>query len=96
MIVAMQDRATEEEIQAVVERMMDIGLRLCPFVAGLTLVAGSAFAQTPSATPTPTVPPDSVPGQIAAGQSDCAGPEPERKAEPVGRRHPSERGGPGH
>ena len=27
---------------------MDIGLRLCPFVAGLTLVAGSAFAQGPT------------------------------------------------
>ena len=32
----------------------------------------------------------------ARRQADCTGPEPERKAEPVERRHPSERGGPGH
>jgi hypothetical protein len=35
---------------------MDIGLRLCPFVAGLTLVASSAFAQAPNPTRTPVGP----------------------------------------
>jgi hypothetical protein len=33
--------------------MMDIGLRLCRLVAGVTLVAGSAFAQAPNPTPAP-------------------------------------------
>jgi hypothetical protein len=35
---------------------MDIGSRLCPFVTGDTLVAGSAFAQAPNPAPTPVAP----------------------------------------
>ena len=50
---------------------------------GVTLVAGSAFAQAPLL-------------DYAWRQSDRAGPEPERKAEPVERRHPPERGGSRH
>ena len=46
---------------------MAVDSRLRLLIGGVTLVAGSAFAQTPNPTPTPTVPPDSVPGQIAPG-----------------------------
>jgi hypothetical protein len=52
--------------------MMAINSRLRLLIGGVTLVAGSAFAQTPNATPTPTVPPDSVPGQIAPGANPTA------------------------
>jgi hypothetical protein len=41
---------------------MDIGSRLCPFVAGVTLVAGSALAQAPNP-PTPVAPPESAQGE---------------------------------
>jgi len=41
--------------------MTIIGSRLCLFVAGVTLIAGSAFAQAPSSAPTPTEPLDSTP-----------------------------------
>jgi hypothetical protein len=41
--------------------MMAIGSRLCLIIAGVTLVAGSAFAQAPNPTPTPTA--DSVPDE---------------------------------
>jgi hypothetical protein len=43
--------------------MMAIDSRLTLLIASVTLVAGSAFAQTP--TPSPTASPDSVPSQIA-------------------------------
>ena len=66
--------------------MTIIGSRLCLFVAGVTFVAGPALAQAPSPPPTPTTP----------LELECAGSEPDRKAEPVERRHSSERGGPGH
>src|SRR5271157_1556407 len=52
--------------------MMAIDSRLRLLIGGVTLVAGSAFAQTPNPTPTPTVPPDSVPGQIAPGANPTA------------------------
>jgi hypothetical protein len=42
---------------------MSVGSRLCALVAGLTLVAGLAFAQAPNPTPTPTAPLESVPGK---------------------------------
>ena len=51
---------------------MAINSRLRLLIGGVTLVAGSAFAQTPNPTPTPTVPPDSVPGQIAPGANPTA------------------------
>ena len=41
--------------------MTAIGSRLRLLVAGVTLVAGSAFAQTPNPAPTQTAPVDSVP-----------------------------------
>jgi hypothetical protein len=47
--------------------MMDIGSRLCLFVAGITLVAGSAFAQAPNPTPTPAAPLDSVESETTPG-----------------------------
>jgi hypothetical protein len=43
--------------------MINIGSRLCLLVAGVTLVAGSAFAQAPNPTPTPAAPLNSVPGE---------------------------------
>jgi hypothetical protein len=44
--------------------MTAIGSRLCLFVAGLTLVAGSAFAEAPSPAPAPAAPVESTaPGQ---------------------------------
>jgi hypothetical protein len=42
--------------------MRIIGSRLCLLVAGLTLVAGAAFAQAPNSAPNPTAPLDSTPG----------------------------------
>jgi hypothetical protein len=54
--------------------MMAIDSRLRLLIGGVTLVAGSAFAQTPNATPTPTVPPDSVPGQIEPGEAKPTAP----------------------
>jgi hypothetical protein len=47
--------------------MIDIGSRLCPFVAGVTLVAGSAFAQAPNPTPTPVAPLDSAQDEATPG-----------------------------
>jgi hypothetical protein len=47
------------------ERMMDIGLRLCRLVAGVTLVAGSAFAQAANPIPAPAERPDLVQGETA-------------------------------
>jgi hypothetical protein len=52
--------------------MMAIGSRLCLLVAGVTLVAGSAFAQAPNPTPTPEAPPDSVPGETTPGAKPTA------------------------
>lgn len=46
---------------------MDIGLRLCRLVAGVPLLAGSAFAQAPNPTPGPAKGPDSVQGETAPG-----------------------------
>ena len=53
---------------------MDIGLRLCPFLGGLTLVAGSAFAQAPNPTRTPVA--------LVARAAD----EPQRRWNRLGRR----------
>ena len=47
--------------------MTAIGSRLRLLVAGVTLAAGSAFAQAPNAAPIPGAPPDSVPGEITPG-----------------------------
>jgi hypothetical protein len=47
--------------------MMEIGSRLCLFVTGVTLVAGSAFAQAPNPTPTPAAPLDSVQSETTPG-----------------------------
>jgi hypothetical protein len=47
--------------------MMDISSRLCLLVAGVTLVAGSPFAQATSQTPAPAAPLDSVPGETTPG-----------------------------
>jgi hypothetical protein len=47
--------------------MVDIGSRLCPFVAGVTLVAGSAFAQAPNPAPTPVAPLESAQGETTPG-----------------------------
>ena len=47
--------------------MMDIGSRLCLLVAGVTLVAGSAFALASNPTPTPAAPLDSARGETAPG-----------------------------
>ena len=47
--------------------MMAIDPRLRLLISGVTLVAGSAFAQTPNPTPT-----DSVPGQTAPGANPTA------------------------
>ena len=50
--------------QRVKKGMTIIGSRLCLFVAGIDLVAGSAFAQAPGPAPTPTAPTDlAAPGQ---------------------------------
>jgi hypothetical protein len=43
--------------------MTIIGSRLCLFAAGMTLVAGSAFAEAPSPAPTPAAPTATAPGQ---------------------------------
>ena len=51
---------------------MTIGSRLCLLVAGVTLVAGSAFAQAPNPTPTPAAPLDSVPGETTPGAQPTA------------------------
>jgi hypothetical protein len=45
--------------------MMAIDSRLWLLIGCVTLVAGSAFAQTPNPASTPTVPVDAVPGPIA-------------------------------
>jgi hypothetical protein len=42
---------------------MTIGSRLCLFTAGMTLVAGSAFAEAPSPAPAPAAPTATAPGQ---------------------------------
>ena len=47
--------------------MTAIGSRLHLLVAGVTLVAGSAFAQAPNPAPIPGAPPHSVPGEIKPG-----------------------------
>jgi hypothetical protein len=52
--------------------MMAIDSRLKLLIASVTLVAGSASAQTPNPTPSPIAPPDSVPGQIAPGVNPTA------------------------
>jgi hypothetical protein len=52
--------------------MMVIGSRFCLLVAGVTLVAGSAFAQATNPTPTPTAPLDSVPGETTPGARPTA------------------------
>jgi hypothetical protein len=51
--------------------MMAIDSRL-RLLIGVTLVASSAFAQTPNPASTPTAPVDSVPGQIAPGADPTA------------------------
>jgi hypothetical protein len=43
--------------------MTIIGSRLCRFTAGMTLVAGSAFAEAPSPAPAPAAPTATAPGQ---------------------------------
>jgi hypothetical protein len=53
--------------------MTDIGSRLCLFVLGVTLIAGSAVAQASNQTPTPAVPVDSTTpdaNQTAPAQSN--------------------------
>jgi len=52
--------------------MTVIGSRLRLLVAGAMLVAGSAFAQAPNPTPSPTTPPDSVRGENAPGATPTA------------------------
>ena len=47
--------------------MTVIGSKLPLLAAGVALVAGSAFAQAPNPTPTPTAPLDSAPGKGAPG-----------------------------
>jgi len=47
--------------------MINIGSTLRPLVRGVTLFAGSAFAQAPNPTPTPVAPLDSVQGVIRRG-----------------------------
>jgi hypothetical protein len=54
------------------KNMMAINSRLRLLIGGVTLVAGPAFGQTPNPTPTPRVPADSVPGQIAPGANPTA------------------------
>jgi hypothetical protein len=51
--------------------MRFIGSGLCLLVAGVTLVAGPARAQAPTA-PTPTAPLDSAPGEVAPGAKPTA------------------------
>ena len=51
---------------------MAIGSRLCPLVAGVTLVAGSAFAQAPNPAPIPTAQVGSVPGENAPSAESTA------------------------
>jgi hypothetical protein len=48
-----------------------IGSGLCLLVAGVTLVAGLARAQAPTA-PAPTAPLDSAPGEVAPGAKPTA------------------------
>ncbi len=52
--------------------MRIIGSRLRLLVAGVTLVAGSAFAQAPNPAPTPKSPRDSVPGETTPGAKATA------------------------
>lgn len=53
---------------------MAINSRLRLLIGGVTLVAGSAFAQTPNPMPTPTVPPElGSRSDCARRKSDCAG-----------------------
>ena len=58
--------------QRVQESMTAIGSRLHLLVAGVTLVAGSAFAQAPNPAPSPTAPLDAVPGEGTPGDQPTA------------------------
>jgi hypothetical protein len=51
---------------------MIIGTRLCLSVAGVTLVAGAAFAQATKPAPNPTAPIDSAPRETTPGDKPAA------------------------
>jgi hypothetical protein len=52
--------------------MWVIGSRLCLLVAGVTLVAGAAFAQAPNPAPNPAAPLDPVPRETTPGATPTA------------------------
>ena len=52
--------------------MWVIGSRLCLLVAGVTLVAGAAFAQAPNPAPNPAAPLDPAPRETTPGAEPAA------------------------